>query len=252
MKISLVLPTYKKEKEVVEQLDRLYSYLERKNSNFELIFVVDGYIDSTKEILDTYVKENNLTKVKVFGYEENRGKGYAIRYGMERATGDVIGFTDADSDIQLRTFAYGINKIREDGVLAVIPSKFHKDSNVELSTQRKFLADVLVALNKVLLKLPKGTTDIGCGLKLFKRDLIKRVLPVLSVDGFAIDSDILNEIGKMGVGVSVVPFFISKTRSKSTATNLKAEFNMIKDILRLSFRNRVSLGLRVRNILTSI
>ncbi|HCC67876.1 TPA: glycosyltransferase, partial [Patescibacteria group bacterium] len=49
MKISLILPTYKKEREVLEQLERLYGYLTRKNSNFELIFVIDGYIDSTKE-----------------------------------------------------------------------------------------------------------------------------------------------------------------------------------------------------------
>jgi glycosyltransferase involved in cell wall biosynthesis len=251
MKISLVLPTYKKEREVVEQLDRLYSYLFRKNSDFELIFVVDGYIDSTKEILDQYVKENRLQKVKVVGYKENRGKGYAVRYGMKFATGDVIGFTDADNDIQLRTFAYAINSIKSDEVLAVIPSKFHRDSNVEMSLEREVLANLLVSLNRVFLKLPKGTTDIGCGLKLFKKDLITRILPVLSVDGFAIDSDILNEIGKLGIGVRVIPFFMSKNRSDSTSTNFRSMYLMFSDILRLSFRNRLSLGLRYRNILTN-
>jgi glycosyltransferase involved in cell wall biosynthesis len=252
MKISLVLPTYKKEKEVVEQLDRLYSYLSRKNSDFELIFVVDGYIDNTKNILDQYIKENRLQKVKVVGYRENRGKGYAIRYGMKYATGDIVGFTDADNDIQLRTFTYAINTIKRDNVLAVIPSKFHRDSNVEMSLQRKILSYALVDINRVLLKLPKGIDDVGCGLKLFKRDLIKRILPVLSVDRFAIDSDILNEIGKLGIDVKVIPFFLSKNRSDSTSTNLKAELNMLKDILILSLRNKVFFGKRVGNILTNI
>ena len=58
MKISLVLPTYKKEREVIDQLERLYGYLSRVNPDFELIFVIDGYIDNTKDIVEKYVKEN--------------------------------------------------------------------------------------------------------------------------------------------------------------------------------------------------
>jgi glycosyltransferase involved in cell wall biosynthesis len=238
MKLSLVLPTYKKEKEVIEQLDRLYSYLTRKNSNFELIFVIDGYVDNTKEMLEEYIKKNRLRKVKVVGYKENMGKGYAIRYGMKIATGDVVGFIDADNDIYLRTLGYAINSITKDGVHAVIPSKFENGSNVDMSLKRKILSKLLIDLNRVFLRLPKGINDIGCGLKLFKKDLIKRISPVLTVDGFAIDSDILNEIGKLNASVEVIPFFLSKNRSDSTSTNIKAEFGMVKDILRLSFRDK--------------
>ena len=249
MKISLILPTYKKEKEVIEQLDRLYSYLTRKNSDFELIFVIDGYVDNTKEILQRYIKENRLRKAKVVGYEENRGKGYAIRYGMKLANGDVIGFTDADNDIQLRSLGYAIKSIKDENTLAVIPSKFHKDSNVEMSSQRKCLSILLVELNKILLRLSKGIDDIGCGLKLFKKDLIDRILPVLTVDGFAIDSDILNEIGKLNVDIEVIPFFLSKNRSDSTSTNLKAELGMIRDIFKLSLKNKYFFGIKVFNFL---
>ena len=251
MKISLVIPTYKKEKEVIEQLDRLYSYLSRKNSDFELIFVVDGYIDSTKDILEKHIKENRLQKVRVLGYKENRGKGYAIRYGMKYATGDVIGFTDADKDIHLRTLGYAINSIKQDNVLAVIPSKFHKDSNVEISLSRKILSHTLMEVNKILLKLPKGVDDVGCGLKLFKKDLITRVLPVLSVDRFAIDSDILNEIGKLNVSVEVIPLFLSKNRSDSTSTNVLDIFRMLRDIFRLSLRNSYFLSRNISKLFST-
>lgn len=237
MKISLVLPTYKKEREVLDQLERLYGYLTRKNSNFELIFVIDGYVDNTRDILETYIKENHLRKAKVVGYEENMGKGYAIRYGMQRATGDVVGFIDADTDIQIRTLGYALKSIKNSDVLGVVPSKLHRDSNVELSLQRKFLSTLLIDLNRLFLRLPKGINDVGCGLKLFKKELIDRILPVLTVDGFAIDSDILNEVGKLNARVEVIPFFLSKNRSDSTSTNIRAEVGMIKDILRLSFRD---------------
>jgi glycosyltransferase involved in cell wall biosynthesis len=238
MKLSLILPTYKKEKEVIEQLDRLYGYLTRKNPDFELIFVIDGYVDDTKEMLEDYIKENRLRKAKVVGYRENMGKGYAIRYGMKIAAGDVVGFIDADNDIYLRTLGYAINSITKDGVHAVIPSKFENGSNVDMSLKRKILSKLLIEINKLFLRLPKGITDVGCGLKLFKKELIDRVLPVLSVDRFAIDSDILNEIGKLNATVEVIPFFLSKNRSDSTSTNIRAEFGMVRDILRLSFRDK--------------
>jgi len=240
MKISLVIPTYKKQREVLDQLERVYGYLSRINPDFELIFVIDGYVDNTKGTLIQYIKNNNLKKAKVFGYRENMGKGYAIRYGMSKSTGDVIGFIDADTDIQIRTLGYAIKAINKDSVMAVIPSKLHSDSNVEMTLSRKVFSYGLTMINRVFLKLPKDITDIGCGLKLFKRDLVKRILPNLKVNRFAIDSEILNEIGRVGYTVSVIPFFLNKNRSDSTSANIKEVSKMIKDILSISMReNRV-------------
>lgn len=236
MKISLVLPTYKKEREVIDQLERLYGYLSRVNPDFELIFVIDGYIDNTKEILEKYIKENKLKKATVLGYKENKGKGYAIRYGMKRASGDVIGFIDADTDIQIRSIACAIKEIKKDSVMAVIPSKLHKDSNIEMTLGRKVFSYGLIAVNKLLLRLPKNITDVGCGLKLFKRDLIKRILPNLRVNRFAIDSEILYEISKIGYEVSVVPFYLNKNRSESTSANIKEISRMLKDIFMISIK----------------
>lgn len=238
MKISLVIPTYKKEDIVLDQLERLYGYLSRKNPDFELIYVIDGYVDDTKDILEKYIKENRLSKVKVFGYRKNRGKGYAVRYGIKRSDGDVVGYTDADMDIQIRTLGYALKEIRKDDIDIVIPSKFDKDSNVVLSFKRTVLAKGLILTNRILLKLPSNISDIGCGLKLFKKDIIKRILPSLTVDRFAIDSEILNEASKIGYSISVIPFFLNKNRSDSTSTNILESFRMVRDIFEVSQKNR--------------
>lgn len=242
MKLSLVIPTYKKEREVLDQLERVYGYLSRKNPDFELIFVIDGYIDNTKDILEKYIKENRLKKASVVGYRENKGKGYAIRYGMKKAKGDIIGFIDADTDIQIRTLGYAIKSMKDDSVMAVIPSKFHKHSNVETSNVRKILSFGLILTNKIMLSLPRGVDDIGCGLKLFRKDLIDRILPSLKVNRFAIDSEILNEIGRVGYKVSVIPFFLNKNRSESTSTHIKETFRMLKDILRIAKNSKVQIN----------
>jgi len=236
MKLSLVIPTYKKEREVLDQLERLYGYLSRVNPDFELIFVIDGYVDNTKDILETYIKENKLERVSVLGYSKNKGKGFAIRYGMKKATGDVIGFVDADTDIQIRTLGYALKEIKKDDVMGVIPSKLHKDSNIEMTLKRKIYSYGLIAINRIFLRLPKNTTDVGCGLKLFKKELIKRVLPNLTVNRFAIDTEILNEIGKVGYSISITPFFLNKNRSDSTSANIKEVLTMLKDILKISMK----------------
>lgn len=240
MKLSLVIPTYKKQREVLDQLERVYGYLSRKNPDFELIFVIDGYIDNTKDILEKYIKENRLKKVTVIGYEENMGKGYAVRYGMKRATGDVIGFIDADTDIQIRTLGYALKAIKHDSVMAVVPSKFHKDSNVEMKFGRKILSYGLMYTNRFLLKLPKNVDDVGCGLKLFRKELIERILPFLKINNFAIDSEILNFIDRVGYSVSVIPFFLNKKRSESTSANLKETLRMLKDIFHIAIINKTS------------
>jgi len=249
MKLSLVIPTYKKQRDVLDQLERLYGFLSRKNPNFELIFVIDGYVDNTKEILKKYVKENRLKKISIIGYKKNRGKGYAVRYGMKRATGDVIGFIDADTDIQIRTLGYALKALKDESVMAVIPSKLHKDSNVEMTLWRKFLSYGLILASKIFLNLPKNVADVGCGLKLFRKELVKRILPNLTVDAFAIDSDILNEIGKIGYKTVVIPFFLNKNRSKSTSANIREASKMLKDMCTIAINNSRILVNRNRKLL---
>ncbi len=238
MKLSLVIPTYKKQREVLDQLERLYGFLTRKNPNFELIFVIDGYVDNTKEMLKKYIKENRLKKVSVIGYKENTGKGYAIRYGMKRAKGDVIGFIDADTDIQIRSLGYALKALKHDSVMAVIPSKLHKDSNVEMTLKRKIFSYGLIFVSRIFLNLPKNVNDVGCGLKLFRKELVERMLPHLTVEAFAIDSDMLNIIGKMGCEIAVTPFFLNKNRSESTATNIRETTKMLKDMCSIAISSR--------------
>ncbi len=240
MKISLVIPTYKKRNVVIDQLERLYGYLSRVNPDFELIFVIDGYIDNTKELLTEYIKENNLKKAKVVGYKNNMGKGYAVRYGMKITTGDVVGFTDADTDILIRTLGMAIKEIQEDYVDVVIPSKFHKDSNIDMKLNREILSYGLVYFNKLLLRLPRNVSDVGCGLKLFRKDVADRVFKNLNINGFAFDSELINEISKQGWNISIVPLYLSKNRDESTSANLKATLGIIKDILSISIRENLS------------
>ena len=79
-----------------------------KDTTFEIIVVNDGSTDDTKEILQTQIKPITLTyrndqflDFTVISYDENQGKGYAVKKGLEKATGDYSIYMDADLSTDL-------------------------------------------------------------------------------------------------------------------------------------------------------
>ena len=93
--VSIIVPAYKQERTIKQDLENILNTLLQTRWEFEIIVVVDGFLDKTYDIARSL--ENK--KLKVYGYETNKGKGYAIRYGMARASGDYISFIDAGMDI---------------------------------------------------------------------------------------------------------------------------------------------------------
>ena len=93
--LSLVVPAYKQEKTIEEDIKRLSKFLPLLPLDYEIIVVVDGFEDKTFAL----AKRCENKRIKVFGYKNNQGKGYAVKYGILKARGDLIGFIDAGGDI---------------------------------------------------------------------------------------------------------------------------------------------------------
>ena len=87
--ISIVVPAYKQGKTIVKDIKNLNEVLSTLNTPYEIIVVVDGFVDDTYDKVKS-VKLKNLT---LLGYEKNHGKGYAVKYGVERANGDLTGLS---------------------------------------------------------------------------------------------------------------------------------------------------------------
>ena len=86
--ITLFTPTYNR----ANLLCRLYqSLLLQTNQNFEWLIIDDGSTDSTRELVESYVKEAKI-RINYF-YKENGGKHTAINLGVEKASGDLFFFS---------------------------------------------------------------------------------------------------------------------------------------------------------------
>lgn len=87
MKISLICPVFNERK----NLENLTLVLKKTDFLDEIIFVDDGSTDGSFEFL-----KNLGGKIKVFRFRENKGKGQALSYGIERASGEILVFIDSD------------------------------------------------------------------------------------------------------------------------------------------------------------
>src|SRR6266542_1104251 len=95
--VSIIVPAYKQEKTIVKDLERIDQVLKKLRYPTELICVVDGKIDKTFK--NAYKFAKSQQNMKVIGYDSNKGKGYAVRFGMAESKGDIVGFIDSGMDI---------------------------------------------------------------------------------------------------------------------------------------------------------
>src|SRR5258706_4143323 len=93
--ISLIIPAYRQEKTIENDLLRIKTVMDQVRYNYEIIVVVDGIIDNTFQ----QAKKVKSQKILITGYKNNHGKGYAVRFGMARSKGNIIAFIDSGMDI---------------------------------------------------------------------------------------------------------------------------------------------------------
>lgn len=183
--LSLVIPAYKQEKTIVQDLQNIMKTLNKLEYNYEILVVVDGMLDKTFEL----AKSLRSKKIKVLGYEKNQGKGSAIRYGMLHANGDVIGFIDAGMDIHPTGFRMLLSHMEWYNADIIVGSKLHPVSKVVYPFYRTVLSWGYRTLTRVLFGFKVRDTQVG--IKFFKRKVVRDVLPRLLVKRYAFDIEIL-------------------------------------------------------------
>lgn len=203
---------------------------------YEIIIVVDGFVDRTFELAEKIAGKN----IKIFGYKDNKGKGYAVKYGVSRAKGDVIGFIDAGMDINPNEILIAYNLLNKSGADVVVGSKLHPASRVDYPMARRFLSWGYRVVTKILFGFSIRDTQVG--LKLFRKKVAKDVFKRLLVKRFAFDIEVLSvaySLGYTKILESPVRLSFSKYSTISPINFWITIFHMLWDTAAVFYRLRI-------------
>lgn len=230
MKFSLCIPMYN-ETSVIEATARTLSdYMQKNFDDYEIIFSDDGSRDGSAEL----VRSLGLPNVRVVGYEQNRGKGCAVRTGILAATGDVVMFTDAD-------LAYGTEVIREVADIfakeptdVVIGSRnIHPDGYEGYTFIRKIASKTYIKILCIAGGLKLSDSQTGC--KAFSAKAAKDIFSRCETDGFAFDFEVILWAQKLGYRFTELPVKIINHR-ESKVRVLRDAFRMLRDLGKIKKR----------------
>ena len=131
--ISIIVPVYNVEQYLEKCVD---SIINQTYKNLEIILVDDGATDSSSKLCDKLAKIDN--RIKVY-HKENGGLSDARNYGVERATGDYIGFVDSDDYIDAEMYEKLYEAIKKENVdVAECNLKIIYPEREELFTEQNY------------------------------------------------------------------------------------------------------------------
>jgi glycosyltransferase involved in cell wall biosynthesis len=136
---SIVIPAYNEAGNIIATVRETSRVLEGFNPDYEILVINDGSTDDTLKNVRDFLCSNNK-KVRLEGYSRNKGKGFALKYGAERALGNMIIFLDADLDLHPSLIIDLFNIMQQSGADVVIGSKMHKNSVLNYPLLRKILS----------------------------------------------------------------------------------------------------------------
>ena len=167
MKLSIVIPAYNEEDRIVSTLERSLAYLEGRSYSSEIVVVSDGSSDGTVAAANGFSPGKNVT-IQALEYHPNRGKGYATRYGMLRASGDLIMFMDADYSVPMNMADTAMDLIRRGHDIAIASRAV---SGAVVTSGQGFFRALSGKMYTLLQNLHLGISykDTQCGFKMFTR-----------------------------------------------------------------------------------
>ena len=234
--LSLIIPVYRQEKTIVQNLHLIKATLDSIRYDYEIIVVIDGKVDRSFE----KIKDAAIPKVKCLFYSENRGKSYAIRLGMHEAKGDYIMFLDSGMEIHTSGISMLLEHMEWYNADIIVGSKRHPASQVNYSLQRKILSYGYYLFVKLLFGI--SVQDTQAGIKIYKKNVIEKVLPRLVEKKFAGDLEVLvvaNSLGFKRIYEAPIKldYNLSALTSAATFSAIKGIF---QDTLAIFYRTYIS------------
>lgn len=203
MKLSVVIPAYNEADRIVMTLERSIDYLARQDWESEILVVSDGSTDDTGAVVSGFDAPEKVA-LRWLEYFPNQGKGHAVRYGMLRATGEVVMFMDADYSVPMEYAETGLARI-EEGFDIAIASRAVAGARVthHQNRARELSARIYTLIQNAYLGL--DYPDTQCGFKFFTRRAAQDLFSRQKLTSVIFDPEILYLARRGGYKVAQFP-----------------------------------------------
>ena len=232
MKLSVIVPAYREGRHIQANLGKLLRELDALGRTYEVIVVSDGNTDETAREAELVVSPH----IKVIEYNRNMGKGYALRCGVAHSSGELVTFIDADMELDPRYIKGFIAVMENFDCDAVVGSKRHPMSKVQYPPTRRFQSLIYQLLLRLLFQIK--VRDTQTGLKLFRRQVLEEVVPLLAIKRFAFDLELLVVARQRGYRKVMEAPVDLDYKFESTA-DLKATWSVLWDTAAIFYRLRI-------------
>ena len=221
--VSMVLPSYNPGPRFQTTVAETHLVLDGFSKDSEIIVIDDGSTDSSCVLVPS--------PGVLFIRKRNGGKGSALSLGFSLASGDLIGFIDADGDVPPDSLQPLIeNLLKDKSLVAAVSSKRHPESLApSQSLSRRVFSLGFRTLMRVL--TPTGVSDSQVGCKVFRGSSLKSILPSVRQSSFLVDVEILVLLRPLG---SVISAPVSLRERLSSTVRLKHIIGMFAGLLSLS------------------
>jgi glycosyltransferase involved in cell wall biosynthesis len=235
--LSVVIPAFNEAERIVPSLQKVREFIQAQNLTTEVIVVNDGSKDGTAEAVKGQISNfKSPATLQLLENPSNRGKGYSVRNGILRSTGDLVLFSDSDFSSPIEEYHKLAAPLKAREASIAIGSRAVKGSQV--LTHQPWIREYSGRCFNLVVRAISGLPfrDTQCGFKLFTRQAADAVFRLQTVEGFGFDVEILYIARKLGLKTVEVPVVWNDTKG-TRVRFLSDGAHMLMDLMRVHYQD---------------
>lgn len=215
MKVSVIIPMYNEEKNVLKTIKEVGTVL-KVYENYEIIVVDDGSFDRTFELTSNIASNN--PNVRILKHSSNGGMGKALRTGFKKAEGDVIVTIDADLSYDPCYIPKLICEL--DGETDIVIGSQYMDGGKteDIPKIRLFISKMA---NKIVgYAMANNFSTVTGVFRAYKREVLDSI--ELDSNGTEINPEILSKASAIGFNIKEVPVTLGNRKLGESKVKIKS------------------------------
>jgi len=190
-KLSIVVPAYNEAARIGPSVTEILTYLNEQRDHTELIVVDDGSTDETAAVAEAAMRNAGRVSARLIRYQENRGKGHAVRVGLLESQANIALFSDADLSSPITETPKLVEPIKRGEYDLTFGSRAldRRMIGTHQPWRREQGGRVFNLIVRLATALPFWDTQ--CGFKGFRMSVCRPLIEAAQIDRFGFDVELI-------------------------------------------------------------